>query len=133
MPYDSDLAERVFELLEGRDGLLERNMFGGISYLCFGNMSVGILGKELVVRVAKEENDAVLAEAHTRPMDFTGKPMRGWVYIDEEGSADPVVRKQWVERGWAYASSLPKKAKYAEAEAKAKQRSARNRKPKGRK
>ena len=109
MAYDEALAERVREVLEPLDGLDERKMFGGISFMLGGNYCCGVLNDDLVVRVSPDLHDEVLGEPHAREMDFTGRPMRGWVYVSPEGTTAGGSLAAWVNRGVAYARSLPPK------------------------
>lgn len=109
MAFDEDLAERVRELLSVRAGYSERRMFGGIGFMLQGNMAVGVIGDDLMARVGAAAHDEALARAHVRQFDMTGRPMRGWVVVDAAGLADEVDLVDWVERGAAYAESLPPK------------------------
>jgi TfoX/Sxy family transcriptional regulator of competence genes len=108
MAYDEGLAERIRSVL-GADGATERKMFGGVAFLCDGNMAVGIVGDELMVRVGKERFADALAEPHARVMDFTGRPSKGMVYVGVEGFAEDDDLRAWIDRGIAYARSLPPK------------------------
>ncbi len=109
MAFDEKLAGRVRKLLGSQDGLAEKRMFGGLAFLINGNMSVGIHGDELIVRVALETTNAALQEAGTRLFDITGRPMRGWILVGATGIDKPTSLAKWVRRGVAYASSLPAK------------------------
>lgn len=108
MAYDEGLAERIRAVL-GDDDVTERKMFGGIAFMCGGNMAVGIVGDELMVRVGKERFANALAEPHAREMDFTGRPSKGMVYVGVEGIAEDDDLRAWIDRGTAYARSLPPK------------------------
>ena len=110
MAFDERFAERVRESLASVPGVTEIKMFGGLCFTVGGNMAVGVVGNELLVRVAKDDNgDALLERPHTRPMDFTGKPMRGFLYVTPEGVRTRRALKDWVDRGVCFASSLPPK------------------------
>jgi hypothetical protein len=85
MAYDERLANRIRQALSGRRDIGERKMFGGLAFLCQGRMCCGIVGNDLMVRVPLDEFDAVLRRQHVRPMDFTGKPLRGFVYVSPSG------------------------------------------------
>jgi TfoX/Sxy family transcriptional regulator of competence genes len=84
-------------------------MFGGLCFMVGGNMSCGVIGNELVVRVGKDAHDAALARPRARVMDFTGRPMAGWIYVVAEGVESEPVLVEWVERGIEFAKSLPPK------------------------
>jgi TfoX/Sxy family transcriptional regulator of competence genes len=109
MAFDEQLAGKVRKLLGRKTGLTERKMFGGLAFLVNGNMSVGIHGNELIVRVAPEATDAALKEPGARVFDITGRPMKGWLLVGGPGVRDPESLLKWVRRGADYASSLPKK------------------------
>src|SRR5215470_1532647 len=104
MAFDERLAERVRAQLGGRRGLAEKKMFGGLAFLINGNMSVGIHGDELIVRVAPETTNAVLQETGARLFDITGRPMKGWILVGAIGIDEPTALAKWVRRGVAYAS-----------------------------
>ena len=107
--YDEELAERVREVLAPRSDVSERRMFGGIAFMLGGNMACGVLGEDLIVRLGDEEGEKALAEDGVRPFDFTGKPMKGIVYVSAEGTADDSGLSDWVDAGADYAASLPAK------------------------
>ena len=109
MAYDEELAERVLEVLAARSDVSERKMFGGIAFMVAGNMACGVLGEELIVRLGDEEGEKALAEDGVRPFDFTGKPMKGIVYVSPERVAEDAELAEWVEAGADYALSLPPK------------------------
>jgi len=107
MAYDKQLAARVRVLLKGQRALVEKKMFGGLAYMSQGKMFAGILNKDLVVRVGPEANDKALKEPHTRPMDFTGRPMKGYIYVTLNGLKTAVQLRKWLTRGQTFVSSLP--------------------------
>jgi len=109
MAYDEPLADRVREILAPRTELTERKMFGGIAFMVAGNMAVGVIADDLMVRLSPEEAEHALAEPHTRPMDFTGRPMKGMLFVDSEGTAEDESLATWVDAGADFASSLPPK------------------------
>ncbi len=109
MAYDERLAERTREVLARKRDVREQKMFGGLCFLLRGNMCCGIAGDELIVRVGPDAYDTSLARPHARPMDFTGRPLRGLVYVAAPGLRTRRSLAQWVDRGVAFASSLPPK------------------------
>lgn len=113
MAFDERLGDRIRDLLDEEKGVSERKMFGGLAFMVDGNMSVGIVGDELMVRVGPDAWEKSLAEDHVRVMDFTGKPMRGYVYVDPTGIKTKPKLRKWVTRGVAFARTLPKKKKKA--------------------
>jgi TfoX/Sxy family transcriptional regulator of competence genes len=109
MAYDEGLATRVRDLLGDQPGLAEKKMFGGLAFLLDGNMACGVRGHDLIVRVAAAAAEAALREPGTRPFDLTGRPMKGWLLVDADGHAEDDDLRRWVDRGLAYATSLPPK------------------------
>ena len=109
MAYDEILAERVRAVLPGLDGLSEKQMFGGWCLLVDGKMSVGIVKDELMVRLAPAVAEAMLEQPHVRPMDFTGRPLKGFLYVEPAGIASESALREWVAMAVDFAASLPAK------------------------
>jgi hypothetical protein len=107
MAYDTTLAARVRKVLGRRPGIAEKEMFGGLAFLLGGRMFCGIIGSDLVVRIGPEDHDTALARPHVRPMDFTGRPARGFVFVGPGGCRTEQALQEWVGRGREYAASLP--------------------------
>jgi TfoX/Sxy family transcriptional regulator of competence genes len=108
--FDEQLAERVRALLDRRADLDERNMFGGIAFLLGGNMCCGVNKGDLVVRVGPDDADELLgSEPGVRPMDITGRPMRGWLFVAPEATAEDSDLERWVRRAEVFAAGLPPK------------------------
>lgn len=105
MAYDEVLAGRVDDALLGVV-TEQRRMFGALAWLVAGNLAVGVVGDDLLVRVPREEYDAALAEPGARPFAGMGRVMKGFVLVAGEELDDDVLRS-WVERGVSYAESLP--------------------------
>jgi TfoX/Sxy family transcriptional regulator of competence genes len=108
MAYDETLARRIRAALPA-GAVEEKTMFGGLCFLLGGNMCLGIVKDELMVRVGAQGHEEALAQPHVRPMDFTGKPMQGMVYVAPEGFRSEAAFKGWIERGVGFARSLPPK------------------------
>lgn len=109
MAFDEKLAERVRRILAARSDVEERRMFGGLAFLVRGHMAVGVESRRLMVRVGPEAYEAALALRHAREMDFTGRPLKGFVYVDPEGVATARPLAAWVARGVAFAEGQPAK------------------------
>ena len=109
MAYDEQLAERIRGALRGRDGVTERKMFGGIAFMVGGNMAVGVIRDDLIVRVGPDAHDDAVAQPHVRVFDFGGRPSRGMVYVAPEGVASDAELERWVGAGTRMAASLPPK------------------------
>jgi len=112
MAYDEQLAERIRALLGDRSGLTEQKMFGGLAFLIGGNMAIAASGQGgILVRVDPEESDELIATTPAELMEMRGRSMRGWLRVDAAAVADDATLAAWVERGTAYAGSLPPKSK----------------------
>ncbi len=111
MAYDEGLAQRLTEYFEDVPGVTDKKMFGGLCFMHQGNMVGGIVGDELMLRVGPDAYEACLAEPHAREMDFTGRTMKGMIYVAAEGLAEDEDLEAWVERALAFASSLPAKGR----------------------
>jgi len=107
--YDERLAERIRRALAVREGLSEKKMFGGIAFMLNGNMCAGVVSDQLMVRVGPERHEEALARPHARPMDFTGRPMKGMVYVGPEGYRSDADLAAWVSQGAQFAATLPPK------------------------
>jgi hypothetical protein len=102
MAFDETLTARVRHTLSGHSGIAERKMFGGIAFLLNGRMCCGVAGRDLVVRVIDTEMTAALARPHVRPMDLTGRPLRGFVFVSPPGCRTDAALKRWVTEGLRY-------------------------------
>ena len=109
MVFDEDLAARTRAALGDVRGVTEIRMFGGLCFTVHGNMAVGVTGDDLMVRLPPEEGEAALARPGARAMDFTGKPMKGFVFVSVDVLKTERMLQSWVDRGVAFASSLPPK------------------------
>lgn len=89
MAFDAALAERVRELLGPRSDVAEKRMFGGVAFMVAGHMACGVTsGGEAMLRLGPEGCERALARPHVRPMDLTGRPMKGFVLADPSGLGD---------------------------------------------
>ena len=109
MAYDEGLVERLREIFEDRRDVNEKKMFGGIAFMVRGHMCCGVVGETLMARIGPDEYDQALNKKHVREMDFTGKPMKGFIYIDPEGFESDQDLQYWAALSEAYVKSLPPK------------------------
>ena len=110
MAYDEDLANRIRELIAAGADVSERRMFGGLAFLVAGHMAVAASREGgLMVRVDPDATDTLLAKPHARPFEMRGRALDGWLRVDAEGVRTKRQLAPWVERGVAYARSLPPK------------------------
>lgn len=110
MPYNEALATRVRRILVRHKALAEIKMFGGLCWTIRGNMACGVLKDDLVLRVNPDAAPTYLREPYARLMDFTGRPMRNFLYVSLEACKTPAGLKKWVGRSVEYALSLKPKA-----------------------
>lgn len=108
MAYDDALAERLRDRLSGVPTITEKKMFGGLAFLEHGNMTVGVIGDDLVVRIGPEDMDAALARPGAREFDFTGRPMKGWLMVSGEELDDEPL-DGWIDQARAFVATLPPK------------------------
>jgi len=109
MAYDEGLAERIRYVVNDCPGLAEKKRFGGLAFMVRGNMCCGILGEELMLRVGPYGYDEALSMTYTRKMDFTGRAMKGMIYVTPEGFESDEGLKAWIDRALAFVNTLPEK------------------------
>jgi TfoX/Sxy family transcriptional regulator of competence genes len=111
MAYDEGLAERIREALSDYRGIEERMMFGGIAFLSRGYMFLGVTDELLMARVGPESYEDALSKPHVRVMDFTGRPMKGYVFVAPPGFESETDLAEWARRTHRFVQSLPPKKK----------------------
>jgi TfoX/Sxy family transcriptional regulator of competence genes len=117
--FDEALAARIRDILLEEDEPVEKRMFGGIAYMHRDHMFIGIVKDELMVRVGPDAHEAALKRKGARPMDFTGKPMKGYVYVEATAIRRKQALRSWVKAGRDFVDGLPpKKAKKRKAQKK---------------
>lgn len=104
MAYDESLAARVRDLLAADPALSERKVFGGLAFMLGGNMCCGIVGDRLMLRLGEDRAAQALKRPSVHPMDFTGRPMTGMVYVEPEGLRGKALRT-WVEQAVGFANA----------------------------
>lgn len=109
MAYDEGVAERLRDIFNGQPDIIEKKMFGGIAFMHAGNMCCGIVNDVLMARVGSENYAKALARQHAREMDFTGRSMKGFVYVDPAGFAEDRQLRQWIDLCMQFTSTLPAK------------------------
>lgn len=110
MAYNLKLAERIRTELQGLP-IIEKKMFGGVSYMLSGNMACGILGDDLIARVNIEEYEKLLKRAHVKifTMKNVPRPMKGWLMVEPAGYKSAKQLSAWVKLGAEFAAALPPK------------------------
>ena len=109
MGYDPELAGRVAEIFADDAAVTSKKMFGGIAFLLDGKLLCGIDEGDLMLRVGESFYEEALTRVGVRKMDFTGKPMKGYVYIDETGFPTDDDLQDWLMRAYDFVETLPKK------------------------
>lgn len=109
MAYDEGLLERLRDVMADIHGVTEKKMFGGICVLVNGNMCCGIVNDILMARVGPDQYFQCLELPHAREMDFTGRPLKGMIYVDPAGIAEDKDLKGWVDRCMNFMNMLPPK------------------------
>lgn len=109
MAYDELLANRIRNIFAGRKDVSERKMFGGLCIMIGGHMCCGIVNNILMARVGPDQYENVLKQPNVRLMDFTGKPMKGMIYVDPPGIKTDKQLQKWVSICEAFVFSLPPK------------------------
>ncbi len=107
MAYDEALANRIREALARETGVDEIKMMGGLCFMIGGHMALGIVGEELMIRVGPDGYEHALARGHTREKDFTGRSMKGFVFVEPAGIRTKRSLGSWVAPAAAFAKSLP--------------------------
>ncbi|MFC3491514.1 TfoX/Sxy family protein [Glycomyces rhizosphaerae] len=110
MGYDEALADRVREIMDNRPYVFEKKMFGGLCWLAHGNMACAALGGgSMMVRVGHDDFAERVLEPGAEPMVMGGRDSKSWIRVDEEICGSDERLREWVERGLAFAESLPRK------------------------
>jgi TfoX/Sxy family transcriptional regulator of competence genes len=106
MAYDTKLVDRVRRAVAGKRRITEKKMFGGVAFLLDGRMFCGVASDDLMVRVGPEGHEEAMRKPHVRPMDFTGKPMKGYVFVGPDGCRTQRQIVVWVDRSTSFVATL---------------------------
>ncbi len=109
MAYNQVLSQRIADVLGPIEGLEIKKMFGGVCYLLHGNMLCGVVDERMIVRSGKERQAQALEQPHTRPFDYTGKAMAGWLMVEPAGLQDEAELADWVQVCLEFVRTLPPK------------------------
>ena len=109
MAFDEGVAQRLREVFAGQDDISEKKMFGGIAFMHRGNMCCGVVDDILMARVGPDAYADALKKPHAREMDFTGKPLTGFIYVDPPGFAEDAQLREWIDLCQSFTGSLPAK------------------------
>ena len=108
MPYDPELAQRLRTALQSRPGMAEKKMFGGYCWMLHGNMLCGVEVGRFMFRVGAAQEAEALARPGASPMDITGKPMKGFVWVDAR-EASGAKLNGWIDLATRFVGGLPPK------------------------
>ena len=114
MAYDEKLAGRVRAFLTNQKNVAEKRMMGGLAFMVNGKMCVGIVKKDLMARIDPDVYEEALRRSGCREMDFTGKPLKGFVFVDPGGIKTDEMLRDWIGlalafNGKAKSSKKPKR------------------------
>ncbi len=108
MAYDEGLADRIRDVVTGEAGLTEKRMFGGLAFLIDGRLAASASSQGgMLLRVDPGETDALVEPPHIDRFEMRGRAMKGWLRVGPEAVATDDALTLWVDRGVAYARSLP--------------------------
>ncbi len=111
MAFDEYVAQRIRNLIRDKKSVTEKEMFGGIAFLWHGNMVCGLNDDTLMLRLGETVASESLGKPHVRQMDFTGRPLKSYVYVDPPGYRTNPQLKSWLELTFDFAKTLPRKKK----------------------
>ena len=109
MAHSERLASRVREILAEGGQVAERRMFGGLAFMVNGHMCCGIIRDDLMLRLGADRAGQALREPHVRPMDFTGRPLRGFIFVDKAGFRSRAALESWLRPAIQFVSTLPRR------------------------
>lgn len=107
MAFNEETAARVREILLEHGDVGERKMFGGLAFMVKGYMACGVINDELVARLGPDRAADALQREHVRPMDFTGRPMKGYVFVGPPGIRTEAKLRKWVSATLEFVDTLP--------------------------
>lgn len=111
MAYNENHAASVRDILLEKNILFEeKKMFGGIAFMINGKMACGITKNDLMIRILESKYDDALKNKNAREMDFTGRPLKGFLFINEKVFKNKKTLKVWIECGIEYAENLKMKS-----------------------
>ena len=109
MAFNEALAQRIRRAVGRKKGFTEKKMFGGIGFLLNGNMCVGVWKDSLIARIGEDQAGEAVLEQNVRPMDITGRPMKGWIMVDPDGLETDEQLGEWIDRALEFVETLPAK------------------------
>lgn len=113
MAYDETLAIRISKAFSGVPNVEQKKMFGGAAFMVRKHMCVGVVDNMLMARVGPDQYAECIKEKHAKEMTFTGKPMKGMIYVESEGISSEAQLALWIEKCLYFVSALPDKKENA--------------------
>ena len=107
MPYNKELDLRITSIIS-KWSTIRKKMFGGTCHLINGNMMCGVYKDYLILRLGEARANKALEQPFVKPFDITGRPMKGWVMVEEEGFKGSALDK-WLDQAHEFAATLPPK------------------------
>jgi len=108
MSYNASLSKRIESIIKGKKGFTRKEMFGGVGFMLNGNMCVGVHKDDLIIRFDPGSSEEIMVKKGTKPFDITGRPMKGWLLVEPEGTKGTQL-KGWVDLALRFVKTLPKK------------------------
>ena len=109
MPYNKDLEARIQKIVSSWKNTDSKKMFGGICHLLNGNMFCGVYKDFLILRLDEEKAREALTLPFVKPFDITGRPMKGWIMVEERGFPAEKELKNWLEKARGFVKTLGSK------------------------
>lgn len=109
MAFDENLAARIRKLLPSDRQFSEKKMFGGLAFLLDGKMCCGVLNDQLVARIGPEQSKLALNKPHVSPMDFTGRPLKGYIYVASQGLKSATALRAWLHQAVSFTLTIKQK------------------------
>jgi hypothetical protein len=106
MPFDEKLADRIRNIVRNKGDFTEKKMFGGLAFMLSDKMCFGVLGNQLVARLGPEQSETAIKKPHVSPMNFTGRALKGYVYVNFPGLKNDAALKAWIQQAILFTSSL---------------------------
>ena len=109
MPYNLEIDSRNRKLISNWKNIDKKNMFRGVCYLMNGNMVCGVYKEFLILRLGEELGEKAMENPFVRPFDITGRPMKGWIMVAQEGFTTDNELQDWLDQAKQFVKTLPPK------------------------
>jgi TfoX/Sxy family transcriptional regulator of competence genes len=108
MTYNQSIANKIRERLADLPNITEKDMMGGIAFMLNDKMCVGVIKDEMMCRIDPLKFEEAIEQRGCRPMDFTGRVMKGWIFVDHDGMRNADEFEHWIRLSLAYNVSAKK-------------------------